>query len=91
VRVTLGVEILHVDEPQQADHALPTLLGGPDAMDHQAFHNALTDGHAWVERREWILEDDLHLAAQILHVTSAKLEDVLTIEEDRSIGVRDQA
>ena len=91
VWITFGVEILHIHHTQQIDHALPTFLRRADPMHHKPFHNALTDGHARIERRIRVLEHNLDVATQSLQLAATHREDVPTVEVYFSTGMGDQS
>ena len=85
-----------VDEPLgQARHVhdltyplLDTLLVPAviDLLDKQGGGDGLADGHAGVEGGEGVLEDDLHLPAQALHLLGVHGQHVLALEEDLAAG-----
>jgi hypothetical protein len=62
-----------------------------ETMDNQRLTDDLTDGHAGVQGRIGILEDDLHVAAQCLEFTAIEFSDVATLEPDLPSGRFDQA
>ena len=64
VRVTVAVLGIEADEPEEFGDPLGPLLPLPAAVDAQRFGHDVTDRHPRVERRERILEDDLHLTSQ---------------------------
>src|SRR2546423_1292627 len=49
-------------------------------MNRQAFADDRADGHARIQRRDWILEDDLHLTAQRAQLASVERAYVLAFE-----------
>ena len=61
----LGVETNHV---KQLANALKTLFLGANAMDGHGLRNDLANGHARVQARVRILEDELHIATHILEL-----------------------
>jgi len=59
-----------------------TLVRRADAMHLEPFTDDLADRHAWAERAERVLEDDLHLLAQRPDIALAECLQVLTVEAD---------
>src|SRR5512138_1012313 len=57
----------------------------------QALTDRLADRHTGIERGIGVLEDNLHIAAHGLQLVPLELEDILTIEIDRSGSWLDQA
>ncbi len=82
VQANLGQHLL--------DHDV-ALLAILDAVDQQALGDDVAHGHARVQRRIGVLEDDLHVAAQRLEFVGAQIEDILPVEEDRARIRRNQA
>ena len=81
-------------EPDQAQQFLDSLLGGfslRDAMDRQRLPDDVADRHARVERRVGVLEDDLHLFAQLADFLARELLHVAAFEENLAFGRRQKA
>src|SRR5579864_905597 len=57
---------IEADEIDELAHHLAPRLGGADAVDDERLADDVEDGHAWIERAEGVLEDELHLAAKRL-------------------------
>src|SRR5439155_2690770 len=78
------------DLEQPVDSGL-ALLRRADAVDHEALGDDLAHRHPRVEGAIRILENDLHVAADLLHLVCRCLEDALALEEHLTAGRRDQA
>jgi len=61
------------------------------AVDHEPLGHDVADPHAWVERGERILEDDLHVLAQPLGTPAVLARDLLALEPDLAACGRHQA
>ena len=48
--------------------------------------NLVADWEAWIERAEWILEDDLHLAAQLPLLLCTAIGETYTVKPDFASG-----
>ncbi len=81
-----GVIGLEPDDAQHVDDALVTLVGVADPVDLQALGDALTHRAAGIERRERILEDDLHLLAQCLEIGAFGVGEIGALEGDVAVG-----
>ena len=82
---------LQADLPQcVGDQLAPFVIAAAFTVDQQAFLDDLSDGHARAQRRERILEDDLHLPAQWAQDLATKIFDTLAVETDGALA-RDQA
>src|SRR4030042_3648333 len=85
----MGIQIsrvrLHSHHLQELRH--PRLAFAPSFYTDSAkpFFNGLADGHAGVERTIGILEDDLHLLAQRLHLVIGYVADIFTFIDDPSL------
>ena len=64
VRITVRMVGLETHQLEQFADALPNRFARRQAVDAQRFGDDLADGHPRVQRRERILEDDLHRAPQ---------------------------
>src|SRR4029077_14408876 len=70
------------DDAEQLVHT-GTPLGATGAtVDQERFAGDVANGHSRVERRVRILEDDLHLAADLAHLTALEARDVPAVEDD---------
>src|SRR3977135_3354445 len=67
------------------------LLGRADAVHDEALRDDLADRHPWVQRAVWVLEDDLHVAAELLHLAARGFEHALAVEQALATGGRDQS
>ena len=79
------------DKSEQLFDAVDALLAVGDAVDEQRFADYVEEGHARVERREWVLEDHLHVAAQRLQLVAREIGDlehgaVACAEVDLAVG-----
>src|SRR5262249_20015521 len=74
------------DRPQQLVDAPASLLPPVLAVDAKWLRDDLAHGHARVQRRVRILEDDLELTSNLPHAPARQLRDVLTVEDDPSVG-----
>jgi hypothetical protein len=91
VRILARVFATQSDFLQQLSHAL---LGGGafgQLMDGQSLPYRGPDRHARIERRERVLEDDLHVAAHRPQVLSLECADIDSVEADVTAGRLDQA
>src|SRR3954468_6239072 len=84
-----------VGEPgiaQRLTYPLDALaLTAPDTVDDQPFLDDLADRHAWIERGERVLEDDLHALPQRPHLLAILAIDALAVEEDLAALIGNQA
>jgi hypothetical protein len=76
---------------EQPAHARLGFVAAGDAMHQQRLHDRVAHRHARVERGERVLEDELDVAAQRLHVLLGQLEDVAAVELDGAALALDQA
>ena len=58
------------------------LLVGQDLVDDDGLADDLADRLSGVQRSVGILEDDLHILAQRLHIARVQLCDILAVEDD---------
>ena len=83
---------LQADALQKLDDArLQSPAIGGEPMNHQRLADDGADGHARTERRERILEDDLHVAGDGAQLVLAHGRDVLAFEPDLARGRLDEA
>ena len=81
------------DDAQQLVNARTPLLAAAAIVDHERLADDVADGHARVERCVRVLEDDLHLAANVAQLPPRQVRDVTTVELDlarRRISQPDQ-
>src|SRR5437016_6714297 len=78
--VTFHVIGIEADLCQQPCHTLAALGLVADTMNHQWFCNDVTDLHARIQRRIWILKDDLHLVSQFAQLALAHRGNVTSFE-----------
>ena len=62
-----------------------------DAVHRERLGDDVADGHARVERRVRVLEDDLHLAPHLPHLLAAERRQLPPVEPDRAAGRLEQA
>ena len=67
------------------------LLVGQDLVDDDGLADDLADRLSGVQRSVGILEDDLHILAQRLHIARVQLCDILAVEDDLAGGRLNQA
>ncbi len=91
MRVALCMVGRQADLLEQPAHARLRFVAAGDAVHQQRLHDRVTDRHARVERGERVLEDELDVATQCLHVLLGQLEDVAAVELDRTALALDQA
>ena len=78
--VTFHVIGIEADLCQQPCHALAALGLVADAVNHQRFCNDVADLHARIQRRIWILKDDLHLVSQFAQLALAHCGNVASLK-----------
>src|SRR5262249_46552162 len=88
-------EAFHLGSPQadaveQAGDDLGQRLARRQAMDAQRLADDVAGRHPRVERRERILEDDLHPWADLAQLRLAEMRDVAAVEPDGARGRLDQ-
>ena len=91
VRVAPRVVRRQADQLHDPRHAVPPFLRGRQPVDAESLGDAGADRGPRVERRERILEDDLHPAPERLEPPAAELRDVGPVEDDAAAGRLDQA
>ena len=80
MRVTVDVLGVEAHDVEELAHGLHALLFGAHVVDRHGLRDDLADGHARVQARIWILEDELHVAAHLLELLMAHLRDVFALE-----------
>src|SRR5665647_2111321 len=90
VRVALGVLGAEPDGLEQLEDALLALGLGTDLVDLERLADDVAHAHARIQRGVRVLEDDLHVAAQPLHLRPRGSHDVDTLEGDRAGRRRDE-
>jgi hypothetical protein len=73
---------------QELVDAAAALTPPVETVHAQRLRNDLAHRHARIERRVWILEDDLQLAAHVAHAAAAPIRDVLAVEDELPLGRR---
>ena len=91
VRVSAGRLGRHADALEHLVDGRVAVLAGSDPVDTEAFRDQVADLHPGVERADGVLEDDLHVAAHPLHVTSAEPDEIDAVEGDLPLGRLEQA
>ena len=91
-----GVRVAVLGVARQADDAeeladlVARLVGLPDqAVDDQRLGDDVEDLHPRIEAGVGVLEDDLHVAAELSELLAADRGDVLALEEDLARGDAD--
>src|SRR6185436_20672473 len=82
VREAVAVLRAEADRPQQLRHAL-LALAAVDVVDAERLGDDLAHGHARVQGRVRVLEDDLDLPADGAHRAPSQRRDVTAVEDDR--------
>src|SRR5450759_4409172 len=90
VRVALGVLGAEPDGLEQLEDALLALGLGADVVDLERLADDVAHAHARVQRGVRVLEDDLHVAAQPLHLGPRGGHDVDALEADLSALLREE-
>ena len=57
-----------------------------ELVGEEALLNLVTNWQAWVQRTEWVLEDDLHALAQRAALCGGELLDLTPVEGDGAGG-----
>src|SRR5438093_11600737 len=55
-------------------------------MDLERLADDVADGHAWVQRRVWVLEDHLHPSPHAAHLFAAERRELDPVEDDVARG-----
>jgi len=82
---------LKADQLHDLADPVAALARGAELMDAQSIGDAGADLCARIERRERVLEDDLHPPSEWLELASRERRDVGAIEHDPAAGRLDQA
>ena len=92
VRVAVGGIARQADQAQQVDHLVARLLPAPDQPVHdQRFRDDVEDAHPRVQAGVGVLEDQLHVAAQLAQVLAGDVGDVPALEPDPAAADRHPA
>ena len=87
VGIATGEARLESDQAQQFVDALTAACGRPQIVQRQWLGQDLADGHARVERRIGVLEDDLGIAAEGAQLLRIQCAQVAALEADPA-GIR---
>ena len=93
VRIAVQVARIETDQRHQLLHHLGTVFLIADLMDNQWLRDDIKHRHPRVQRRERILEHELHLAPigqKFLFVQLGQINDLSTIVEQHLTGIRPQ-
>ena len=90
MRVAPGVVSRQPDHAQQLGDAGAAFSLVAHAVQDQRFFEDLADGHARVQRGEWVLEHHLHAPAQRPQGCAGGLGDILSIEMNAAGSRLDQ-
>src|SRR5689334_12677180 len=82
--------LAQADLPEQLRDALRASPAIPALVDPQRLGHDLADGHARVERRVRILEDDLQLTAGLAQRRAPLRRELFAFEPDGARGRRDE-
>ena len=74
------------NELKRRVHSILTLLRGTDGVGDKSLFDLVADWEAWIERAERILEDDLHLAAQLALLLRTTIGEACTVKPDLARG-----
>ena len=74
------MKIFKIHHPQQVDDLFPSLLRCTDLVHNQTFHNAFADRHAWIQRGEGVLEDDLHILTHLFEFFAPHIKQAFAID-----------
>ena len=91
VRVAVDEARVEADDVEELAHAGAAVAARADAVHDERLRDDVADGHARVERRVRVLEDDLHLAPHLPHVLAAERRQLPPLEADRAAGRLEQA
>src|SRR5581483_4783031 len=86
VRIPVREVGVEADRLEQVADAALAVAARPLAVDEHRLLDDLPDRHARVERRVRILEDDLHLLAQLAQVVPARRRQLVAHEADGAAG-----
>jgi hypothetical protein len=90
VRVALEVCRVQADELEQLADAAATLVSIAEAVNDQRFLDDLTCPHPRVQRRVWVLKDDLHVAPRLPHLARGQREHLAAAESHVAGGRLDE-
>src|SRR5690606_5496863 len=65
---------------QKRDYGFPCGSAFKTAMERERLHQRVTDGHAGIQAREWILEDHLHMAPEASHLAGIERLEPMAVE-----------
>src|SRR4051794_40991815 len=82
MRIAVRVFRTQTDFLQQLPYSCVGSCSLHEFMNRQAFAYDCADRHPWIERRHWILEDDLHLTPQRSQVSAIEAAHVFAFEVD---------
>jgi hypothetical protein len=80
----------HADPAQGRRHAIAPLVGRADAVHDQRLGDDLADRHARIERGVGVLENELHVAAQLAHLGCRIRRQFAPLEPDGTVIGLDQ-
>ena len=72
-------------EPNHLQHFVNANIAVPaasDSMRPESLRNDVVDRHPGIERSDWVLEDDLHVAASPLQRAPTQPEEILAVKRD---------
>ncbi len=90
VGVSLGELRAQANFAQGLNHAVVRLAAGRELMDEETLANRVTDRAPRVERRVWILEDQLHPPSQLAERLGTERQHVGPVERHRAGRHRDE-
>ena len=84
MRKALGRRLVQSNRTQQLRHPFAALLRALLLVNHQRFGNDLIHSHTRIERSEWILKNDLHVAPQRTHLAAIRRQQITPSVLNRS-------
>src|SRR2546425_1469002 len=103
VRIALECRFIKTNSTQQLGNAFATSGGATLSgkarkersahrlVNNQRLGDHIFDAHARIERAEWILKNDLHVAAKLLHCAVRGREQIAAIETNTAGGRLNQS
>jgi hypothetical protein len=74
VRVAIRVFGFEPNQAKQLGYSIAPTASIANAMDEKRFLDNPADGHTWVERRIWVLKDDLNIPPEPAQTIRAQRE-----------------
>ena len=90
MRVAVDEARVEADDFEELAHAGAPVAARADPVHDERLRDDVADGHARVERRVRVLEDDLQLAPHLAHLLAAERRQLAPVEADRAAGRLEQ-